>query len=174
MKREIICWNEIIRLTLESYFDLCFEIMNSWTEPRFDKPSDIFDFVLTLFFSFVVIGGPIISFFLICNYSNGLDMEEFQKKYGSLTEGFYITGVLGSEATGKVIVWYMVKQLLTAAAIVYLGGLSPVLQIVVVICISLADAIINCSLNAYENKMNGLIAKINDFIVLIMSYFPLL
>lgn len=174
MTRKKLHWNGIIRLFLESYLDLCLGIMHSWTEPHFDTPSDIFDFVLTLVSSVFVIGGPIFSYLLVRKNRNGLDKEEFQKKYGSLTGGFFTTGILGSEATGKMISWFMVRRFLTSVVIVYLAGLSPVFQIVAAICLSLADVIINYDLNAYENKINGLIAKINDFMVLILSYFPLL
>ena len=84
---------------LESYWDLCLGICLSWTEPRFENVSDIFDFLLTCFFTLVVIAGPIIVHSLIRKYANELDKEVFQKKYGSLTEGYKTEGVLGSEST---------------------------------------------------------------------------
>jgi hypothetical protein len=57
-------WRGIIRLILESYFDLCVGIMLSFKEPRFEKPSDIFDFTQTVFFAVVVFAGPISTFLL--------------------------------------------------------------------------------------------------------------
>ena len=40
--------------------------------------------------------------------------------------------------------------------------------------ISLADLLMNCHLNAFESKMSSIIAKINDLLVFLLSYFPLL
>ena len=47
-------------------------------------------------------------------------------------------------------------------------------QIAAIVYISLADLLINSHLNAYENKLGGIIAKINDMIVFLLSYFPIL
>jgi hypothetical protein len=40
--------------------------------------------------------------------------------------------------------------------------------------IALADLLINIHLNAYESKMSGIVTKINDLIVFLLSYFPFL
>ena len=68
-------WNGIIRLILESYWDLCVGILLSFKEPRYDKLSDIFDFCLTVFFALFVIAGPIASFFTLQKNANQLDKE---------------------------------------------------------------------------------------------------
>ena len=40
--------------------------------------------------------------------------------------------------------------------------------------ISLADLLVNIHLNAYESKINGVMANINNLIVFVLSYFPFL
>jgi hypothetical protein len=40
--------------------------------------------------------------------------------------------------------------------------------------ISIADLLINIHLNAYESKMGGIMTKLNDLIVFLLSYFPFL
>jgi hypothetical protein len=92
-------WRGIIRFILEEYFKLCVRIMLSRREPRFDNASDFFDFFLTLFFTLVVIAGPITGHLLIHKYAKELDQQSFKKKFGSLTEGYKTDGVFGSEAT---------------------------------------------------------------------------
>ena len=73
LMRKSYYWRGILRLLYESYFDLCLGIMFSWEEPRFEKPSDIFDFALTLFFTLVVIAAPLSGYFLLRKYANQLD-----------------------------------------------------------------------------------------------------
>ena len=46
-------------------------------------------------------------------------------------------------------------------------------QIAAILYISLADLLINFHLNAYESKLVGITAKINDLIVFLLSYFPI-
>ena len=75
----------------------------------------------------------------------------FQDNYGSLTEGFKTTGVLGSAATLKMIVWFFARRFLTALAVAYLGGSSPVFQISIMMYLALVDALMNFHLNAYES-----------------------
>jgi hypothetical protein len=148
--------------------------MLSFREPRFDKPSDIYDFAVTVFFAFVVIAGPIALFKLMQKHGNELDQDRFQLSYGSLTEGYKTSGVLGSASTVKMILWFFVRRNLTAVAVVQLGDQSPVFQIAAIMYIALTDLIINIHLNAYESKMAGIVTKINDLIVFLLSYFPFL
>ena len=56
--------------------------------------------------------------------------------------------------------------------LVFLGKSSPVFQIALVMNLSLIDVLINFHLNAYESKMSDIVAKINDIIVFLLSYFP--
>jgi hypothetical protein len=70
-------WRGGIRLFIESYFELCVAIMLSFRAPRFDKPSDIYDFAVTVFFAFVVIAGPIALFKLMKKHGNELDKTRF-------------------------------------------------------------------------------------------------
>jgi hypothetical protein len=95
MMRTIYYWRGIIRLIIQSYWDLCLGIFFSWQEPRFNNPSDIFDFILTLFFTLVVVAGPLTFYLLLRKYAQELDNEQFQGRYGSLTHGLKTTGVNG-------------------------------------------------------------------------------
>ncbi len=95
MMRTTYYWRGIIRLIIQSYWDLCLGIFFSWKEPRFDNPSDIFDFILTLFFTFVVVAGPLTFYLLLRKHAQELDNEQFQGRYGSLTQGLKTKGVIG-------------------------------------------------------------------------------
>ena len=109
-------------MIIESFFDLCVGILISFSEPSFDKPSDILDFTLTCLFSVIVIAAPIASLLLYCKYSKELHEDWFQKRFGSLTEGYHTTGALGSASTVKMIIWYFVRRILTAVALVHLSN----------------------------------------------------
>jgi hypothetical protein len=115
-------WRGSIRLIIESFFDLCVGILLSFSEPSFDNPSDIFDFTLTCLFSLIVIAAPITSLLLHYKYSKELHEDWFQKRFGSLTEGYYTTGALGKASTVKMIIWYFVRRILTAVALVHLSN----------------------------------------------------
>jgi hypothetical protein len=121
-----------------------------------------------------VIAAPPAGYKLLSKYEKELDGTMFQDKYGSLTEGYRTTGELGSASTVKTIVWFFVRRFLTALALVYLGGSSPVFQITAVMYLSLVDVLMNFHLSAYESKMSDFVAKINDIIVFLLSYFPVL
>ena len=90
-------------MVLESYSDMCVGILISWRQPRFENISDVFDFVLTFIVTLIVIGGPILSYLLLLKYANELDGQRFQSTYGSLTEGYLTTGVLGCQRTRYMI-----------------------------------------------------------------------
>jgi hypothetical protein len=121
-----------------------------------------------------VIAAPPAGYKLLSKYEKELDGTMFQDKYGSLIEGYRTTGELGSASTVKTIVWFFVRRFLTALALVYLGGSSPVFQITAVMYLSLVDVLVNFHLSAYESKMSDFVAKINDIIVFLLSYFPVL
>ena len=58
--------------------------------------------------------------------------------------------------------------------VVYLGQSSPVFQIALVMYLALADMLMNFHWNAYESKFADFVAKVNDIVVLLLSYFPFL
>ena len=60
-------------MLLESYSDMSIGIMLSWKEFHFENASDVFDLVLTILVTLVVIGGPIASYLLLLKYANELD-----------------------------------------------------------------------------------------------------
>jgi hypothetical protein len=64
--------------------------------------------------------------------------------------------------------------MLTALVLVQLAVKSPVLQIAAVLFLGLADVSMEFHLNAYANNMTANMAKIKDFIVFLLSYFPIL
>ncbi len=152
MLKDKYCWRGIIRMLLESYCDMCVGIMLSWREPRINTPSDIFDLVLTCVVTLLVIGGPISQYFLLRKYANELHGKKFQSTFGSLTEGYFTTGVLGCQATRYMINWFLLRRFLTAVSVVYLGDQSPIWQIATIMYLSLADMLMNFHLNAFESK----------------------
>jgi hypothetical protein len=119
-----------------------------------------------------VIACPIAGHLLLRKWSNELDKQVFQRKYGSLTEGYKTTGVLGSESTRLMIVWFMLRRLITAVFIVSLADESPVFEISAVMYLSLADVLVGFHLNAFESQTSNNLAKMNDVIVFLLSYFP--
>ena len=56
----------------------------------------------------------------------------------------------------------------------FLGGSSPIFQIALIMYLSLYDLSMNFHLNAYENYLNDIVAKINNIIVWLLSFFPFL
>ena len=167
-------WTGIIRLIIESFFDLSTGVMLSVNDPRFDSASDIFDFVLTCLFALVVITAPLFSYLLLRKYDSQLDQAEFQESYGSLTEGYHTTGALGKSNTRKIIVWFFLRRMITAVVIVQMGDLTPWLLISANMYLALADAIINWTYLACLSRLDGIVATLNNFLVLILSYFPYL
>ena len=165
-------WRGIIRFLLESYSDMSIGIMLSWREPRTLTPSDAFDLGLTCVVTLIVIGGPICLYFLLRKYANELDGESFQKTYGSLTEGYSTTGVLGCQATRYMISWFLLRRFLTAVSVVYLGDQSPIWQISTIMYLSLADMLMTFHLNVFESMTRSMVAKINSILVFLLSYFP--
>ena len=125
--------------------------MLSINDPRFDTGSDIFDFVLTCFFALIVIAAPFSTYLLLRKYDTQLEREKFQTCYGSLTEGYFTTGVFGTNKTSKVVVWFMVRRICTAVVVVQMGDLSPWLLITANMYLALADAIINWYYSPYES-----------------------
>ena len=121
MMRDKYYWRGIISMLLESFCDMSVGIMLSWRELRTLTPSDAFDLGLTCVATLIVIGGPIYVYFFLRKYANELDGERFQKTYGSLTEGYFTTGVLGCQATRYMISWFLLRRFLTAVSVVYLG-----------------------------------------------------
>ena len=122
----------------------------------------------------MVAGPPAFYLLLRKKAQEGLDSEQFQDRYGSLTDGFKTTGVLGSAPTVKMIVWFFVRRFLTAVVVVFLGESSPIFQIALIMYLALYDVSMNFHLNAYENYLNDLVEKINKIIVWLLSFFPFL
>ena len=73
-----------------------------------------------------------------------------------------------------MIVWFFVRRFLTAVVLMFLGGSSPIFQIALIMYLSLYDVSMNFHLNAYENYVNNIVAKINNTIVWLLSFFPFL
>jgi hypothetical protein len=55
-----------------------------------------------------------------------------------------------------------------------LATLNPLFQIAAILFLGLADVSMTFHLNAYATKMTANMTKINDFIVFLLSYFPIL
>ncbi len=51
---------------------------------------------------------------------------------------------------------------------------NPVFQIAAILWLGLADVSMTFHLNAFATKMTGNMAKLNDFIVFLLSYFPMI
>jgi hypothetical protein len=73
-----------------------------------------------------------------------------------------------------MILWFLLRRFITAVSIVFLGDQSPVWQIASLMYLSLADVLVNFHLNAFESTARSIVAKINDIVVFILSYFPFL
>ena len=71
-----------------------------------------------------------------------------------------------------MILWFLMRRFLTAVSIVFLGDQSPVWQIASLMYLSLADVLVNYHLNALESTARSIMAKVNDIVVFLLSYFP--
>jgi hypothetical protein len=103
-----------------------------------------------------------------------LDDPLFQKKFGSLTEGYKTEGDFGTDAAKKMILWFMLRRFLTAVIIVPLAKQTLWIQLAPNVMLSLVDACVTYHLNPYESAMGGFMAKLNNTLVLVLSYFPFL
>jgi hypothetical protein len=121
-----------------------------------------------------VITGPLAFYILLRKNAQELDNKKFQCNYGSLTEGYKTTGILGSASTVNMIAWFFVRRFLTALFVVYLGKSSPVIQTTLVMYLAFLDLIMNFYLNALKSYLHDIVAKFNDVVVFLLSYFPFL
>ena len=121
-----------------------------------------------------MVAGPLAFYLLLRKKAQELDNEQFQDRYGSLTQGLKTTGVLGSESTVKMIAWFFVRRFLTALVVVFLGKSSPIFQIGLIMYLALYDVSMNFHLNAYESYLNDIVEKINKILVWLLSFFPFL
>jgi hypothetical protein len=89
-----------------------------------------------------------------------------------LTEGFKTTGDFGTDAAKKMTLWFLLRRSITAVIIVPIATQTCWIQLAPNVFLSLADACITYHLNPYEKAISGYMAKLNNTIVLILSYFP--
>jgi hypothetical protein len=71
-----------------------------------------------------------------------------------------------------MILWFFVRRFLTALVVVYLGQSSPVIQIALVMYLAILDLLMNFHLSALNRYFHDIVAKFNDFVVWLLSYFP--
>lgn len=112
-------WNGSLRFWTECYLDLAIGIGISFKNLRYETDSDYFDLVFTIGCTTVIVGLPIALAAILCRNPD-LENDKFQEKYGSITEGYKTAGVHAGD-TKKIIVWFLVRRLLTAAVVVLLA-----------------------------------------------------
>ena len=118
--KDTFFWRGIIRMGLESYLDMCIGIYCSFEMVSYSTGSDIFDIVLTCLCTLIVFVLPIAVIIVLRKHSK-LDDPSFQKKFGSLTDGYKTSGDFGTDAAKKMISWFMLRRFLTAVIIVPLS-----------------------------------------------------
>ena len=121
-----------------------------------------------------MIAGPLAFYILLRKNAQELDNDRFQRIYGSLTDGYKTTGILGSASTVKMIAWFFLRRLLTALFVVYLGQSSPVIQTALVMYLAFLDLLMNFYLNALKSYLHDIMTKFNNVVVFLLSYFPFL
>jgi hypothetical protein len=113
-------WNGICRFIIESYIDMSVGTLLSFKNLIFTTGSDIFDIFFACLCTIILFGFPI-AVYLLLRKQKRLDEPNFQASYGSLTVGYYTTGLYGIDATCKIIYWFMVKRLIASVIIVVLA-----------------------------------------------------
>ena len=73
-----------------------------------------------------------------------------------------------------MIAWFFVRRFLTALFVVYLGQSSPLIQTALVMYLAFLDLLMNFNLNALKSYLHNIMAKFNDIVVWLLSYFPFL
>jgi len=139
---------------------------------KYGTGSDYFDITFTIICAGIVLG-LIIALPVILKKNPDLENPKFQEKYGSITDGLKTSGIHVGD-TEKIIVWFLIRRLLTGLIVVLLAYQSIWMQLVANVILTLIDTCFTCTLNVYVNKVSFYMAMFNDAIVLLLSYFPFL
>ena len=83
-----LIWATIYVLLVETYLDFAIGSALRLEKPKFETPSDFFDFSLACVGVVITLALPIYCFFFLKRNINLLDKKEFQSKHGSLYDGF--------------------------------------------------------------------------------------
>ena len=75
-QRQLI-WTGLILTIIESHLDICVGILLSFEETHVVTNSDIFDLSLTIFFTPIVLGLPVFSFFHLSKHKNAMHEKWF-------------------------------------------------------------------------------------------------
>jgi hypothetical protein len=143
-------------------------------QPKFETASDYYDFLLACVFSVVMVGLPIFSYIILKKKQANLDDEKFKQKFGSFYDGFASHNKSSRKNCTLVTSFFLLRRLLLAAVLVPLRYQTVWLQVASNIWLCLVDSCIKQHLNPYESKISGLMQKMNDVVVLLLSIFILL
>jgi len=113
-------WSGSLRFWIECYLDLAIGIGLSFYNLKYETHSDIFDIVFTIGCCTIIVGLPISLIAILCRNPD-LEDENFEKKYGTVTQGLKTTE-LHAGNTKKMIVWFLVRRLFTAVVVVVLAN----------------------------------------------------
>jgi len=139
---------------------------------RYGTGSDYFDIAFTIICAGIVLG-LIIALLVILKKNPDLENPNFQEKYGSITDGLKTSGIHAGD-TRKIIVWFLIRRLLTGLIVVLLAHQTIWMQLAANLILTIVDTCLTYTLNVYKNKVSFYMAMFNDATVLFLSYFPFL
>ncbi len=158
----------------ETYLDWAIGSALRLEQPKFDTPSDYFDFGLGCAGILITLVFPCYCFFFLNKNSNKLNNKDFKSKHGALYEGF-ITDEAGKRSAGmKMAGWFLLRRFLTAVNVIYLRHQTIWIQLTLNMWLTLFDTCVKIHLSPYKSKVGGFMEKFNDFFVLTCAYFTYL
>ncbi len=115
-----IFYGIIYLFLVETYLDWAIGTALRLEQPKFETPSDYFDFGMACAGILITLVPPCYCFFFLRKNVNLLDDKEFKSKHGALYNGFITKNAVKRQATIKMAAWYFLRRLLTAINLVYL------------------------------------------------------
>jgi hypothetical protein len=169
-----LIYGTIYLFLVETYLDWAIGSALRLEEPKFETPSDYFDFGLACVGILITLVLPCYCFFFLKRNVNLLDDEDFKSRHGAFYEGFITDNALKRQASMQMPAWFLLRRFLTAVNLLYLRNQTIWIQLATNMYLSLVDVCVKIHLSPYESKLAGFMEKFNDLFVLSCAYFPYL
>jgi hypothetical protein len=105
---------------VETYLDWAIGSALRLEQPKFDTPSDCFDFGMACVGILITLVFPCYCFFFLRRNINLLDDKDFKSKHGALYNGLITKNAVKRQASMKMAAWFLLRRFLTAVNLVYL------------------------------------------------------
>ncbi len=169
-----ILYGIIYLFLVETYLDWVIGSALRLEQPKFDTPSDCFDFGIACVGFLISLVLPCYCFFFLRKNVNLLGEKNFKSKHGALYNGLITTNAVKRQKSIKMAAWFLLRRFLTAVNLVYLRNETIWIQLTLNMYLTLIDVCFKFHWSPYESKVGGFMEKFNDLFVLTCAYFPYL